>query len=212
MRKNRNRLNYQIFRNQFFEAGCFNINQVYTWRPGFDKNNISRWIKKGLLIKLRNSFYAFPEYLKIPNFPLNVANYIYKPSYISLHTALAFYGMIPESVVQISSITSLKTASFTNSFGTFSYKNILPRCMFGYDAKPFSDGKTILMATPEKAILDLLYLYPFYNSINALRELRLDEDFISNELNMELLNSYTEKFQNTALNKRVHIFQKTYSI
>ena len=84
--------------------------------------------------------------------------------------------------------------------------------MFGYDAKPFNDGKTILMATPEKAILDLLYLYPFYNSINELRELRLDEDFINNELNIELLNSYTEKFQNSALNKRVHIFRKTYSI
>lgn len=212
MRKNRNRLNYQTFRDQFFEAGCFNINQVYTWKPGFDKNNISRWIKKGLLIKLRNSFYAFPEFLKVPNFSLYVANYIYKPSYISLHTALAFYGMIPESVVQISSITSLKTSNFTNSFGTFSYKNILPQCMFGYDAKPFNDGKTILMATPEKAILDLLYLYPFYNSINELRALRLDEDFLSHELNIELLNSYTEKFQNKALNKRVHIFRKTYSI
>lgn len=46
-------MNYQIFRKQFFESGCFNINQIYTWQHGFDKNNIWRWVKKKLLIKLR---------------------------------------------------------------------------------------------------------------------------------------------------------------
>ena len=205
-------MNYQIFRKQFFEAGCFNINQVYSWQPGFDKNNIGRWVKKGLLIKLRNSYYAFPEYLNVANFSFYVANYIYKPSYVSLHTALAFYGIIPESVVQITSITSLKTAEFNNSFGEFSFKNILPVCMFGYDAKPFSDGRTILIASPEKAILDLLYLYPFYNSGNELAELRFDEDFMKNELNIELLKLYAQKIQNKELNKRISILLETYRL
>lgn len=212
MRKNRNKVNYQVFRNQFFEAGCFNINQVYSWRPGFDKNNIGRWVKKGLLIKLRNSYYAFPEFLNVANSSLYVANYIYKPSYISLHTALAFYGMIPESVMQITSITSLKTAGFNNNFGEFSFKNILPACMFGYDAKPFSDGKTILIASPEKAIIDLLYLYPFYNSVDELAELRLDEDFMRDELNIDLLKSYTHRIKNKELNKRLNILLETYCL
>lgn len=205
-------MNCQIFRNQFFDAGCFNINQVYAWKPGFDKNNIGRWVKKKLLVKLRNSFYTFPEYLNVPNFSLYVANYIYKLSYISLHTALAFYGMIPESVVQITSITSLKTTTFNNSFGEFSFKNILAKCMFGYNAKPFAEGKRILIATPEKAVLDLLYLYPFYNSKNELTELRLDEDFMQNELDIDLIKTYTPKFQNKELNKRVNILLETYGL
>ena len=205
-------MNYQVFRNQFYEAGCFNINQVYSWQPGFDKNNIGRWVKKGLLIKLRNSYYAFPEFLNVANSSLYVANYIYKPSYVSLHTALAFYGMIPESVMQITSITSLKTAGFNNNFGEFSFKNILPACMFGYDAKPFSDGKTILIASPEKAIIDLLYLYPFYNSIDELAELRLDEDFMRDNLNIELLKLYTLRIKNKELNKRMDILLETYCL
>lgn len=188
------------------------MNQLYAWQPGFDKNNIGRWVKNNQLIKLRNSFYAFPEYLHVPNFSLYVANYIYKPSYISLHTALAFYGIIPESVVQVTSITSLKTASFNNSFGDFSFKNILPECMFGYDAKPFTEAKTIRVARPEKAILDLLYLYPFYNSQNEIAELRLDEDFMHTEIDINLLKSYIPKFRNKELNKRVNILMENYSL
>lgn len=108
-----------------------------------------------------------------------VANQIYRPSYISLHTALSFYGLIPESVVQITSVTSLKTATFTNSMGEYSYKSMKEGLMFGYQLKPITDNLTIRFATPEKAILDLLYLYPFYNSVQELEELRLDEDYLS---------------------------------
>ena len=42
-------------------------NQVYAWKPDFEKNNLTRWTKQNLLVKLRNSWYSFPEYLKIPN-------------------------------------------------------------------------------------------------------------------------------------------------
>jgi predicted transcriptional regulator of viral defense system len=185
---------------------------VYASHPGFDKNNLSYWTKKRLLIRLRNGYYCFPEYLTVPNFFLYIANYIYKPSYISLHTALAFYAVIPESVVQITSITSLKTASFTNDFGEFSFHSILPEFMFGYDSRPLADGRSILIARPEKALLDFLYLYPFYNSENELSELRLDDDFMHNDLNVELLRSYTQTFHNKALHRRVELLMKTYSL
>jgi hypothetical protein len=52
-----------------------------------------------------------------------------------LHTALAFYGIIPEAVVQVTSVTSLKTASFRNEFGEYSYKNVKENLMFGYELK-----------------------------------------------------------------------------
>ena len=87
------------------------------------------------------------------------ANRMYRPSYVSLHTALAFYEMIPEAVVQTTNVTTLKTADFQNDLGEFSYKSVREDLMFGYDIKPIADGRTVQLATPEKALLDLLYLY-----------------------------------------------------
>ncbi len=200
------------FKNQLFELACFNIYQVYAWQPGFDRNNLTRWTKKGYLIRLRQGYFAFSEYKNKPDYSNYFANRIYRPSYISLHTALSFYGLIPEAVVQITSVTTLKTASFTNEFGEYSYKNIKENLMFGYELKPMSDSRVIQFATPEKALLDLLYLYPFYNTRQELEELRLDEDFMHNDLNKDLLSDYCTKFESKALDQRVKLLLKTYDL
>ncbi len=186
-----------------FDLGCFSIHQVYAWKTDFDRNNFVRWTKKGLLIHLRQGYYTFPEYKSKPGFTLFFANRIYRPSYISLHTALAFYGLIPEAVVQITSVTSLKTAGFKNSTGDYEYKNVREELMFGYDVKPLTDGKSFQIASPEKALLDLLYLYPFYNTEKELENLRLDLDLIQDELNIQRMDEYMLKFGNKALEKRV---------
>jgi predicted transcriptional regulator of viral defense system len=198
-------MNYLEFRNKMFDSGCFSINQVYAWQPGFDRNNFVRWTKQGLLLRLRQGYYTFPEYKSKPDFTLYFANRIYRPSYVSLHTALAFYGMIPEAVLQVTSVCSLKTAEFNNEFGAFSYKSVREELMFGYDLKPIADGRTVLLASPEKALLDLLYLYPFYNTVIELEELRLDEDFMQHELNRKLMESFVLKFKNKALQQRMDL-------
>jgi predicted transcriptional regulator of viral defense system len=200
------------FKNQLFELACFNIYQVYAWQPGFDRNNLTRWTKKGYLIRLRQGYFAFSEYKNKPDYSNYFANRIYRPSYISLHTALSFYGLIPEAVVQITSVTTLKTASFTNEFGEYSYKNIKENLMFGYELKPMSDSRVMQFATPEKALLDLLYLYPFYNTHQELEELRLDEDLMHNDLNKDLLSDYCTKFESKALDGRVKLLLKTYDL
>jgi predicted transcriptional regulator of viral defense system len=205
-------MNFIEFKKQMFDLVCFNIHQVYTWQPGFDRNNLTRWIKKGYLIRLRQGYFTFPEYKSKTDYSRYFANQIYRPSYISLHTALAFYGMIPEAVVQITSITSLKTATFSNDFGEYSYKSIKESLMFGYDLKPIADNLTIRFATPEKALLDLLYLYPFYDNEQELEELRLDEDYLSEELNMDLLMNYNAKFQSAALAYRVKLLFNIYGL
>lgn len=154
-------------------------------------------------MRLRQSFYCFPEYLRQPNFAFFVSNYIYKPSYVSLHTALAFYGIIPEAITQITAVSSLKTADFQNTFGSFSYQQMKPELIFGYEQKPLGE-RSLLIATPEKAILDLLYLYPFYNTEQEIENLRFDEDFMQNELNVERLMEFAERFGNKELEKRVN--------
>jgi len=205
-------MQYLEFKNRMFALGCFNIHQVYAWKPGFDRNNFVRWTKKGLLIRLRQGYYTFPEYNAKPDFILYFANRIYRPSYVSLHSALAFYGMIPESVVQITSVTSLKTANFKNDFGEYNYKTLQKELMFGYDLKPMADGQTLQLAKPEKALLDLLYLYPFYDTSQELTDLRLDEDFLLDNLDRKLLEEYTLKFKNKALEKRVKLMLNTYGL
>lgn len=205
-------MNYIEFKNKMFDLACFSIDQVYAWKPGFDRNNLSRWIKKGLLIRLRQGYFTFPEYKVKRDFTYYFANRIYRPSYVSLHTALAFYGIIPETVVQITSVTSLKTASFTNEFGKYIYKSVNQNLIFGYDLKSIEGGRSLQFAKPEKALLDLLYLYPEYNTEQQLLDLRLDDDFLQENLNKPLLNEYTLKFKNKSLEQRIKLLLNAYEL
>lgn len=205
-------MNFLEFRNKMFDLACFNIDQVYAWQPDFDRNNLSRWTKKGLLVRLRQGYFTFPEYKDKRDHAYYFANRIYRPSYVSLHTALAFYGMIPETVVQITSVTSLKTASFKNEFGEYIYKSVSGNLIFGYDLKPMEGGKTLQFAKPEKALLDLLYLYPEYNSKQDFIDLRLDEDFLHYEFNKPLLLEYKTKFKSKTVERRINLFLSTYQL
>jgi len=201
---------YQDFRKAFYELGCFSSAQVYTWKPGFDKNNLGRWVKKGLLIKLRQGFYCFPEYLGVAGYDLFIANRMYRPSYISLHSALAYYGLIPEGVVQVTSVTTKKTAHYVNSFGTYAYRSVKPELFFGYELKPFSKDRTLMIATAGKVLIDLLYLYPFYNTKEEIEALRLDEDLMQEMVDVGQLKDFTARFRNKELEKRVDLLINTY--
>ena len=205
-------MDFLTFRERIFPMGCFNINQVLLWEKDFDRNNLTRWCRKGLLLKLKNEYYAFPEFRQVPDASRYVANRIYSPSYISLHSALAFYGMIPEEVVQITSVTTLKTAKFENAFGTFHYQNVKTPLYFGYEIKTMQNGRGLLFATPEKALLDLLYLNPFYKTEQDIEDLRLDEDFMQSEFNGERLNEYLSRIGSKALDQRVSLLSKVYGI
>jgi len=212
MQKGNKTMNFIDFRRKMIDLACFNVNQVYAWEPDFNRNNLVRWINNGLIIRLRQGYYTFPEYIGKPDYPFYFANRIYRPSYISLHTALAFYGMIPEAVMQITSVTSLKTAVFSNAFGEYSYKSMKAELIFGFDLKTMNDGRTLLFASPEKALLDLLYLYPFYDSEQDMQDLRLDDSFLNEDLNKDLLKEYTSRFENKALEKRISRLIKIYGL
>lgn len=195
-----------------YPLGVFNINQVLLWEKDFDRNNLTRWCHKGLLVKLRNQYYAFPEYRQVHDFARYVANRIYSPSYISLHSALSFYGMIPEETVQLTSVSTLKTAKFENDFGTFHYLNVKSRLYFGYEIKTMQNGRGLLFATPEKALLDLLYLNPWYRTEQDMEELRLDEDYMQNEFNTARFTEFLKRVGSTALNHRAKQLMKVYGI
>ena len=203
-------MTYLEFREQWHEAGCFNVYQVRAWNPGFDRSNLSRWLKRGYLTKLRQDWYAFSDLKGIPEMSRYVAGRIYTPSYISLHTALSFYGIIPEAVTVITCVTSNRTTSYSNDFGEFSYQTVKPTLFFGFRQMPLPQQGSYLMAYPEKAIIDLLYLYPQYNTAETLLELRFDEWWMQEELDRERLSAYALQSGSKAVQTRVKLLLKTY--
>lgn len=203
-------MNYLEFHKQWHKFGCFNINQIYSWQPDFNRSNLNYWLRKKLLVKLRKEWYAFPDYLSVPDFAEYVANRIYRPSYISLQYAMSHYGMIPEAVMQITSVTSLKTDFFKNVFGEFFYQSVKEELMIGYKPLTMKDGRSIMFATPEKSLFDFIYLNPFYNTEEDIMELRLDEDFMTDDFDYKRFKGYCSLIKNNAFERRIDTLLKIY--
>ncbi|MBK7407204.1 MAG: hypothetical protein IPJ40_03425 [Saprospirales bacterium] len=163
--------------------------------------NLVNWQEKGYLLKLRNTWYAFPEMLKTEADLYFVANQLHKPSYVSLETALRFYNWIPESVFTITSITTAKPAEWQTPVGFFSYRSIKPQLFFGYQTVK---GKSadFNIAEPEKTLLDLLYFHPGYSHPDDFEGLRLNVEEITGQLNLDRLNGYLEIIDSPTLKTR----------
>ena len=115
-------------------------------------------------------------------------------------------------MVQITSVTSLKTASFANDFGEYSFKSVKSDLMFGYFRRPIAGDRAVPYATGEKALLDLLYLYPFYNTASELLELRLDPDILRENLDRRTWRSMGKRFLCARLEKRMQLLEKVYDL
>lgn len=115
---------------------------------------LSRYVKKGILEKLRNGYYIFKAGAK-PSLWL-IANKVYAPSYISFETALSFYGMIPETVYSTISATPKTTRTFWALSRELVYHKIKQDYYTGYKATKVGED-IIMMAEPEKALTDYLY-------------------------------------------------------
>ena len=84
--------------------------------------------------------------------------------------------------------------------------------MFGDDLKEMKDGRRIMFATPEKALIDLLYLYPFYNTEHELEELRPDESYMEIEFNVERLTEFSDRIGSKALSNRIKLLRAVHNL
>ena len=174
--------------------------------PIFSKNDIvlaggkiydyqlTRWVKKGYLLKIKNGIYIFKrDYEKIKGEEIAAA--IYQPSYLSLESALSAYGLIPEIVYSYVSVTGKTNRTFDNKFGHFIYRHLKPELFWGYREVRTSSG-WYLIAEPEKAILDYLYLnLSKINSESDFENLRFNEDRLCETLNRDKFLQYLQAFE-----------------
>ena len=86
---------------------------------------LHRWAQRGEVIRLRRGLYTLAESYRKPPLPMfRLANEIYRPSYISGLTAMSYYGLIPEKVVPVTSVTTRVTRTFKNPLGIFAYASL----------------------------------------------------------------------------------------
>lgn len=124
----------------------------------YKHNKVRSLEKRGDLIRLKQGLYVtHPDVSQKPLSLFLIGNNLYGPSYISLQSALRYYGLIPEHVFTICSMTTKPANLFRNSLGTFEYVHT-EREVFhiGVREVTFSDGTNVLMASPEKALCDLI--------------------------------------------------------
>ncbi|MBR5068785.1 MAG: hypothetical protein IKX25_05235 [Bacteroidales bacterium] len=142
----------------------------------------------GSIIRLKNGLYvADTEETGQPLSLELIANHLYGPSYVSRHTALRYYGLIPEHVYLIQSVTTKQSRRFTNSTGVYDYQHCSASYFpLGIRIEQISDRVSFLMATPEKALCDLIAFSPklsfrFMSDIHLWLEedMRFDMDALS---------------------------------
>jgi len=149
---------------------------------------ISKNLKSGLFIKIRNNYYTLKDSYSSPYF---IANKIYQPSYISLEKALSYYNIIPETVYTITSVTTKPTREFNTPKGIFSYQKIKKRAFTGYGLKKVEENK-ILIAEPEKALADFLYFV-------SLKKQSLNDRFDLKKINKRKLIKYANLFERNSV-------------
>ncbi|MGD2148570.1 MAG: hypothetical protein PVH41_17885 [Anaerolineae bacterium] len=138
------------------------------------RRQLSRWTQSGRVYQLRRGLYALaPPFQRVKAHPFLIANILLQPSYVSLQSALAHYGLIPEYVPVTTSVTTVRTARRNTPLGSYAFRHIKTELFSGYRQLEVSPGQRAFVASPEKALLDLVYLEAGADSPDYLHGLRL---------------------------------------
>ena len=167
------------------------------------RKQLSRWVAAGKIYQLRRSLYTLaPPYQKINPHPFLIANHIQHYSYVSLQSALAYYDLIPERVPMTTSVTTGRPLLQNTPLGEYQFRHIQLDWFQAYSKIDLGPGQAAFVATPEKALLDLIYLEPHSDTAVYLQELRLQNmkrldlermhQLVCNALKPKLFRAYEE--------------------
>ena len=152
-------------------------------------DKIDELVKQQMLIQVKRGLYITGPKLNLTAYELFiVANHLYGPSYVSLDTALSHWGLIPERVYEISSVTTNTSKIFKTTIGRFSYTCMtLPYYSFGIKQVILTKRQTVLMASPEKALCDkiittsgILLRSVKQSSALLMEDFRIDQQLLRN--------------------------------
>lgn len=141
------------------KSSKFKLFSLNDFRALFDVSLIAakkfteEYTKRGMFSRLKRGIFVLADN---PPSQFLIANKLYGPSYISFDTALAYYGVIPETIYSITSATTKATRKFESLNTLFTYQKIKKETFTGYKPIKYQD-ETILLAEPEKALADFLY-------------------------------------------------------
>lgn len=179
-----------VFTVRFLSAGE-NLAQI--------RLQINRWVKDDKIIKIHKGLYTLAEpYRKVTVEPFCIANNLKQASYVSLHSALSWCGMIPEFVPAVTSITTGRPQTIQTPLGRFEFRHVSKKYFWGYHQVELKFGQTAFIAHAEKALLDLLYLTPGGDEIEFIEELRL-QNF--EQINRAVLHEFAGRFQSPKLSR-----------
>jgi len=190
------------FKVKFRDLPLLPTRVVFGKASGADLNQLDRWCKQGLLLQLRRGLYIFgKDERRIEPSRLYLAGQLYQPSYISLEYALSRYGLIPEKVVDVTSVSTKKTARFTNDFGTFIYQTVKPSAFRGFISGKDEAGLPYFIAEPEKAVADFAYLNLKKIAAGAAEKTLLESFRFQNlgSLKKNKIAAYFDLFNNTKM-------------
>jgi predicted transcriptional regulator of viral defense system len=161
---------------------------------------LTRWVNNGRIYQLRRGLYSIaPPYQKNKPHPFLIANFLQRASYVSLQSALAFYSLIPEIVNTTVSVTTGRPDRLETPLGLYEFRHIKTDLLFGYQMTDLG-GQSALVATPENALLALIYLQPGGESPNYLQELRLQN---VEQLDLDRLKKQSEVFDSPKMRRAV---------
>src|SRR4030066_1115126 len=158
-------MRFREFETRIRALPAFNLNDVRKLDPGFHRQQLNYWHNQGTIKPLAGGYYILADRAMDERVLFMVGNKIYEPSYVSLESALAYYQVIPETVLGVTSVSSRKTKQYDSAWGVLSYRSIKPQYMIGYQVIEYSPGYKFKIASLEKAILDYLYLNSDIHSI-----------------------------------------------
>ena len=198
-------MQYLDLKSQLKDFPVFSIKDIEKTDLSFHKQRLSEWQKKDYVKKIRQGFYIFSDLQINEKILFTIANRIYEPSYVSLEMALSIYGLIPEAVYGVTSVTSQNTKNIKTPVGDFIYRHVQPDLMFGYELREHG-GHHYQIAEVEKAVLDYLYFNSKINDHESFEGMRFNTSELKERLNMEKFNKYLEAFHSKALEKRAKKF------
>lgn len=140
------------------------------------RQQLVRWTQAGKILQLRRGLYTLARpWRKVDPHPFVVANKLSPGSYVSLQSALSHHGLIPEYVPVTTSVGPVRTRRWDTVLGSYLFRHVDERYVGGYEEVELADGQSAWVATPEKALVDLVHLVAGADDEAYLRELRLEE-------------------------------------